>query len=199
MAEVFAFAATCVLLIITPGPGVLSVAGVGAGFGFAAGSKYLWGLCLGNFLVALAVISGLAAAALAIPYVRETLLVVSIAYIFYLAVKIAFAGSRIGIIEAKTAPRLFDGVMLQAVNPKAYLVNSLLFSGFGIFAGNIVLEMLIKISLWVAIWIPIHFAWLAAGVFINRLDLSVPVQRTINIFMAASMLIVVALAVYSEL
>ena len=40
--------------------------------------------------------------------------------------------------------------------------------------------------------------WLL-GVFIHRLDLSVPVQRTINIFMAASMLIVVALAVYSEL
>ena len=42
------------LLIITPGPGVLSTAGVGAAFGWHRGLFYIAGLCLGtlkNFLV----------------------------------------------------------------------------------------------------------------------------------------------------
>ena len=55
------FAAAVFLLIITPGPGVLSVAGVGSAFGFRAGLGYLAGLGVGNSAVALAVISGLAA------------------------------------------------------------------------------------------------------------------------------------------
>ena len=57
----FAFAAAVFFLLITPGPGVLSTAGVGAGFGFRPGARYVLGLFLGTNLVALAVVSGLAA------------------------------------------------------------------------------------------------------------------------------------------
>ena len=48
-------------LLATPGPGVLSTAGVGAAYGRAAGHRYVAGLCLGTNLVALAVVSGVAA------------------------------------------------------------------------------------------------------------------------------------------
>ena len=41
------FAAAVLFLIITPGPGVLSTAGVGSGFGFRAGLGYVGGLFLG--------------------------------------------------------------------------------------------------------------------------------------------------------
>ena len=47
------FIAACLLLISTPGPGVLSTAGVGAGFGFRTGSRYVFGLCIGTNMVAL--------------------------------------------------------------------------------------------------------------------------------------------------
>ena len=56
------FAAAVFFLIVTPGPGVLSTAGVGSGFGFRAGLAYVGGLFAGNNLVALAVVSGIAMA-----------------------------------------------------------------------------------------------------------------------------------------
>ncbi|MEM9279982.1 MAG: LysE family translocator [Pseudomonadota bacterium] len=194
MAELYVFALACILLIITPGPGVLSVAGVGSGFGFAKGSLYLWGLCLGNFLVALTVASGIAATVFATPYVRELLLVISILYMLYLALKIAFAGSKVGFIEADKAPKFRDGLALQAVNPKAYVANSFLFSGFPILPDNILVETAIKLVVWVAIWIPIHFGWLMAGIGLRQMNLSPSVQRAINMIMAISMIAVVLLA-----
>lgn len=192
------FALACIFLIITPGPGVLSVAGVGSGFGFAAGSRYLWGLCLGNLMVGVAVVSGLAATIFAIPYIREVLLTLSVAYMIYLAGKVAFAGSKVGFIEATKAPRFYDGIALQAINPKAYVANTVLFTGFGFLPDNLATEVTLKFVIWTAIWIPIHFAWLLIGIGLRRMNLSENTQRAINIFMALSMLAVVALAISSS-
>ena len=50
-----------ILLLLTPGPGVLSTAGVGSAFGPWRGILYVTGLFLGTNAVAVAVISGLSA------------------------------------------------------------------------------------------------------------------------------------------
>ena len=89
-----AFAFAVFLLIITPGPGVLSLAGVGTAYGWTHGIRYLTGLWIGNNLVSLAVISGLAALVLANPVIRTILLFASAAYLIYLAARVAFAGAR---------------------------------------------------------------------------------------------------------
>ena len=146
-------------------------------------------------MVATAVISGLAAAVFAIPYVREILLILSLAYMLYLAAKVAFAGSKIGFIEATEAPQFKDGIALQAINPKAYVANTVLFSGFSFMPEHLVSEVAIKLAIWTAIWIPIHFAWLMVGITLRRMNLPETAQRAINIFMAISMLIVVGLAI----
>ena len=72
-------------LIATPGPGVLSLAGVGAAYGFRRAMPYLVGLLVGNWLVLLLVASGLAALVLANPVIRWVLFVASLAYLVYLA------------------------------------------------------------------------------------------------------------------
>ena len=191
------FAAAVVLLIITPGPGVLSIAGVGAAYGFRAGLKYLIGLFLGTNLVMAAVITGLAAIVLSVPVIRTVLMIASVAYLLYLAARIALAGSRIAFIEAKTAPGVGAGVLLQVINPKAYAVNTALITGFGFAPDNLVFETVSKVIIMNAIWIPIHLIWLWAGVTLHRLNLSERTQRLINFAMAAAMLAVVALAIYS--
>ena len=66
----FTFALAVFLLIITPGPGVMSLAGVGAAFGWRQGIEYLGGLFIGTNVVCLAVISGLAAIVLADTVIR---------------------------------------------------------------------------------------------------------------------------------
>ena len=188
------FVAAVFLLIITPGPGVLSTAGVGSAFGFRAGLSYLAGLGVGNSAVALAVVSGLAAVILAEPAIRTVLLFASIAYLVYLAAKIALSGSRIAFIEKESAPGFVNGLLLQAINPKCYAVNTTFFTGFPFWPENLLGETIVKLILMNLLWVPIHLLWLYAGVSLKRLDLAPGTQRAINIFMAVAMLGVVALA-----
>ncbi|MEO1471836.1 MAG: LysE family transporter, partial [Pseudomonadota bacterium] len=185
------------LLIVTPGPGVMSTAGVGAAYGFRPGLAYVLGLFIGTNLVALAVISGLAAVVLSVPAVRWGLMAASVAYLVYLASKIAFAGARIAFIEATRPPGIGAGMALQAINPKAYAVNTALFTGFAFYPESLAVETGLKLVIVNAIWIPIHLGWLWAGVAVHRLDLAPGTQRAINYAMAAAMLGVVGLAVLS--
>ena len=124
------FCLAVLFLVITPGPGVLSTAGVGSGFGYRAGLAYVGGLFVGNNVVAGLVISGVAAVALAVPWLRSVLLFASTAYLLYLAGKIAFAGSRIAFIHSERAPGFWNGLALQPINPKAYVMNVTAFASF---------------------------------------------------------------------
>jgi threonine/homoserine/homoserine lactone efflux protein len=192
------FAAAVLFLIITPGPGVLSTAGVGAAFGARAGSLYVAGLFIGTNLVCLGVVSGLTAALLADERLRIILFSASILYLGYLALRIALAGSKIAFIERAAPPGVGGGILLQAVNPKAYAVNTALFTGFNFLPDNYALEIALKFLIVNAIWIPIHFAWLWAGITLRRMNLPTRTQRIINVVMAGSMLAVVALAAVSQ-
>lgn len=193
------FTAAIFLLLITPGPGVLSLAGVGAAFGFRSGLRYMTGLFLGTNMVALAVVTGLGALVLASPVIRVILLGMSTCYLLYLAARIALAGSNIAFSPAARQPGLRDGLLLQAVNPKAYVVNTTLFSGFPIFAGSYTAEVAVKFVIINVIWISIHFLWLWAGASVKRMALPARTQRIINVGMALAMLIVVGLAAWSAL
>lgn len=192
------FALAVFFLIVTPGPGVLSLAGVGSGFGAPAGRRYLWGLAIGNNLVMLAVISGLAALVLADPRIRTLLFVASTCYLLYLAARIAFAGARIAFIERSAAPGVRGGILLQLINPKAYAVLTALFSGFDFMPEAVLSQMLFKIVIFNAIWFPIHFGWLWAGITLRAMALSASTQRAVNIAMAAAMVCVVCLAVLAQ-
>ena len=192
------FALAVFALLITPGPGVLSVAGVGSAFGFSPGVRYISGLFVGTNLVALAVVSGMAAVLQANDSIRVILMVVSVGYLTYLAYKIAFAGSRIGFSEAKTAPGFWSGIILQTVNPKAYAVNTAFLTGLPFWPESLLVETALKFLIMNMIWLPIHFIWLYAGMALHRLDLDPRVQRRINFAMAASLLAAVALAFFAQ-
>lgn len=189
-----AFALAVFFLIITPGPGVLSLAGVGSAYGYRPAARYVAGLWAGTNMVASAVVSGVAAAVLADQRIRLALLVAAGAYLLYLAFRIAFAGTRIAFISPRRAPSFWNGVLLQVVNPKAYAVNTAFFSGFAFWPSSLATETLLKFLILNAIWIPIHLAWLTAGVAVRRLELAPRTQFVINLVMAALMLAVVALA-----
>ncbi len=188
------FAAAIFFLIITPGPGVLSAAGVSAAFGMRAGLRYVLGLMIGNAAVMLAVITGLAALILASPVIRTVLMVASTLYLLYLAARIALAGSKIAFIDAEKEPGILGGFLLQPINPKAYVVNTFLFANFPIYPDAYVTEVVIKALVFNAIWLPLHVLWVWFGSALRRLNLPDRQQRAINVAMAVSMLIVVALA-----
>ena len=189
------FAISVFLLIITPGPGVLSTAGFGAAYGFKQSLRYVFGLFLGTNLVFLAVASGLIAVLLSVPSLRIFLLFLSTCYLFYLASKIALAGSNIAFIKAKAPPGITSGVLLQAINPKAYVVNTTFVSGFAFYQSSFAIELIIKFFIINAIWIPLHLVWLYAGTVLHDLNLSNKNQRIINLMLSFSMIAAVVISI----
>lgn len=191
------FLLACLFILSTPGPGVLSTAGLGAAYGFRAGYAYIAGLFVGSNLVMFAVVSGLAAIMLQISGLRTILLIASTSYLVYLAARIAFAGSKVGFIQSDKKLGFGSAITLQIINPKAYVVGTTMFSGFPIFPDAFMQEVIVKATILNLVWIPVHFGWLYAGASIKRLALSNEAQRRINIFMALAMLAVVGLATLS--
>jgi threonine/homoserine/homoserine lactone efflux protein len=191
------FFLACLFILTTPGPGVLSTAGLGAAYGFRAGFAYIAGLFVGSNLVMLAVVTGLAAIVFQINGLRTVLLILSTSYLIYLAARIAFAGSKVAFIHSDKQPGFWSAIMLQIINPKAYVVGTTLFSGFPIFPDAFLSEVIIKVIVLNAVWIPVHFGWLYAGASLKRLNMSDTTQLCINIFMAIAMLAVVGLAALS--
>lgn len=191
------FTVAVFFLLITPGPGVLTTAGIGSGYGWSAGVRFLIGLFIGTNLVAIAVVSGLAAILFSVPWLRNVLMVVSIGYLFYLAIRIAFSRSRIAFIESRKPLGLLNGIALQIINPKAYAVNTALFSGFAFWPESLLAETLVKFAVINAIWVPIHFIWLGAGVGLHRLNLTERAQFLVNLGMALAMLAVVGLTAWA--
>ncbi len=189
------FAISVFLLIVTPGPGVLSTAGFGAAYGFKKSLSYVFGLFLGTNLVFLAVASGLIAVLLSIPSLRIFLLILSTCYLFYLASKIALAGSNIAFIKAKAPPGITSGVLLQVINPKAYVVNTTFVSGFAFYQSSFAIELIIKFFIINAIWIPLHLLWLYAGTVLHDLNLSNRNQRIINLMLSFSMIAAVVISI----
>ena len=188
------FAFSVFLLIVTPGPGVLSTAGFGAAYGFNKSLRYVFGLFLGTNLVFFAVATGLIAILLSLPSLRIFLLILSTCYLFYLASKIALAGSKISFIKAKSPPGIISGILLQAINPKAYVVNTTFVSGFAFYQSSFAVELIIKFFIMNSIWIPLHLLWLYVGTVLYELNLSNRNQRVINIMMSISMVVVVVIS-----
>ena len=88
---------------------------------------------------------------------------------------------------------------MQAINPKAYAVNTTWLSGFALFPESLAFETLIKFIVINLVWIPIHLLWLGAGNSVNRLDLAPRTHAAINIGMALALAAVVVLALLSLL
>jgi threonine/homoserine/homoserine lactone efflux protein len=188
------FLAAVILLTATPGPGVLSVAGVGAAFGRRAGLRFVLGVFIGTNAVAVLAASGLAAVVMAEPRLRLALTVVSAVYLGWLALRIAMQGDRIALAAHARPPGVAGGIVLQLANPKCHAVNLSLFSGFpfsGVVVGG---EIAMKFALINAVWVPVHFAWLAGGDALSRIELGPGSRRALNLGMAATMLAAVVLA-----
>lgn len=182
------------LLIGTPGPGVLTLAGIGAAFGSREGQRFLAGLFIGHNLVSMAVIGGLAATVLAVPGLREILALTAALYILWLAFRIATVQSRIAFVENLSPPGFMGGLAFQAINPKAYAVSTAIFANFPLMPENLGQEITLKLLIFNVLWLMSHSAWLYLGLSLRRLDLTEHKQHIANYVMACALIIAVALA-----
>ena len=187
------------LMMVTPGPGVLSLAGVGAGFGWKVGMMYLIGLFFGTNGVALLVVLGFKQFLFEIEGVELTFLFLSLSYLSFLSWRIATSENKTSFKQSFKAPKLYEGIFLQFVNPKAYVVQGHLFVVLSLGMASYNVEILTKFIIVNSIWIPIHLFWLWLGISLKRWSLASNKQVWVNRGMGLSLFAVVILSAVMEL
>ena len=187
------------LMMVTPGPGVLSLAGVGAGFGWKVGMMYLIGLFFGTNGVALLVVLGFKEFLFEIDGVEITFLLLSLSYLSFLSWRIATSDNKTGFKQSLKAPRLYEGIFLQFVNPKAYVVQGHLFVVLSLGMASYSTEIIVKFIIVNSIWIPIHILWLWLGISLKKWSLAVNKQVWVNRGMGLALFAVVILSAIMEL
>ena len=187
------------LMMVTPGPGVLSLAGVGAGFGWKVGMMYLIGLFFGTNGVALLVVLGFKQFLFEIDGVEITFLLLSLSYLSFLSWRIATSDNKTRFKLSLKAPRLYEGIFLQFVNPKAYVVQGHLFVVLSLGMASYSTEIIVKFIIVNSIWIPIHLLWLWLGISLKKWSLGVNKQIWVNRGMGLALFAVVVLSAFMEL
>ena len=187
------------LMMVTPGPGVLSLAGVGAGFGWRVGMMYLIGLFLGTNGVALLVVLGFKQFLFEIEGVELTFLFLSLSYLSFLSWRIATSDNKTGFKQSLKAPKLYEGIFLQFVNPKAYVVQGHLFVVLSLGINSYNAEIITKFIIVNSIWIPIHLLWLWLGISLKKWSLASKKQTFVNRAMGLALFAVVILSAIMEL
>ena len=124
-----------------------------------------------------------------IPFVEPLFLIISLTYLTWIAWRIAFSNNETTIKSIKKEPTFFEAIFLQLINPKAYLVNGVLFAGFPIENFNLKEIILTKIIIINLVWIPVHFFWLWLGIRLRSWGLESGKQKTVNKFMGLSLLL----------
>jgi len=187
------------LMMVTPGPGVLSLAGVGAGFGWRVGMMYLIGLFFGTNGVALLVVLGFKQFLFEIEGVELTFLFLSLSYLSFLSWRIATSDNKTGFKQSLKAPKLYEGIFLQFVNPKAYVVQGHLFVVLSLGISSYNAEIITKFIIVNSIWIPIHLLWLWLGISLKKWSLASKKQTLVNRVMGLALFAVVILSAIMEL
>ena len=113
----------------TPGPANMALMATGARYGFRAALPFVAGVALGKQLVIWPVGFGLMELATAAPGVFTALKWACVAYICWLAWKVA--NLRLGAPEAQqAAPGFFAGLAVHPLNPKAWALISTGFTSY---------------------------------------------------------------------
>jgi len=191
------FSLAVTLLMLTPGPAVLMIANIGVNFDFRKGVPFVFGVIVGANVVALSVVLGIASVINTYTLLRLILLIISSIFIFYLAVKILMQNSVKETTSNFRKINFYDGLVLQILNPKNYIVQITLFSGFLIWNDNFILEAFIKLVIANMIWFPMHLLWLLLGVTLKKMQLSRKSLKILNMVMAGSLLSFIAMAFFN--
>jgi threonine/homoserine/homoserine lactone efflux protein len=126
---------------------------------------------------------------------RTLLVVISAAYILWLAYRVATAPPLSSQPTASAAPSLVGGTVLGVANPKAWVAIGAVFVSAHL-ADAAATDAASKIGLLTAMIILICGTWLIAGALLTRLLRDPHVSRIINWALAAALVGATALAIF---
>jgi threonine/homoserine/homoserine lactone efflux protein len=176
----------------SPGPATISLAAAGSSFGVRRSLGYLAGVAAGTAVVLVAVATGITATVLAVPAMRPVLLVVSAAYILWLAWRITTA-PRLGDRTA-TVPSVVGGTVLGVANPKAWVAIAAAFASARL-ADTATTDAAAKLAVLVVVMVLILVAWLVAGAAFASVLRDPDRVRIVNLVLAVALVVAAGLAV----
>jgi threonine/homoserine/homoserine lactone efflux protein len=184
---------TALAIMGSPGPATISLTAAGSAYGVRRSLGYLTGIVAGTVVVLVAVATGITAALLAVPVLRSVLVVLSVAYILWLAYHIATA-SPPSDRPADAAPSLAGGILLGVANPKAWVAIAAVFASARL-ASTTTADTAAKVAVLSLVVVLIMAAWLLAGACFAS-TLRDPFRaRVVNLTLAAALVAATALAI----
>jgi threonine/homoserine/homoserine lactone efflux protein len=184
---------TALAIMGSPGPATISLTAAGSAYGVRRSLGYLTGIVAGTAVVLVAVATGITAALLAVPVLRSVLVVLSVAYILWLAYHIATA-SPPSDQPAAAAPSLAGGVLLGVANPKAWVAIAAVFASTRL-ASTATADAVAKVAVLSLVVVLIMAVWLLTGAWFAS-TLRDPFRaRVVNLTLAAALVAATALAI----
>lgn len=151
---------------ITPGPVNLVALNRGARFGFRASARHITGATVGFTLLLLLIGLGLYELLERAPILMRGIQWGGVAFLLYMAWRLAVDDGRLEPAAAGNGPSLLDGALMQWLNPKAWLASV---AGMGLFAANgDVLRVWLFAGLYFVICYGSIACWAGAGAFLSR-------------------------------
>ncbi len=173
---------------ITPGPNNLMLMASGANFGMRRTMPHMMGVGLGFVFMVILVGLGLAGLFEQFPILHTVLKVVSVAYLLWLAWKIATAAPKINTVEETGKPFTFlQAAAFQWVNPKAWTMAITAIT-FYVAADQRIWGTLLVAFVFGAVNIPCITLWAWMGKQVRRV-LNTPKRLRIFNFIMALLLV----------
>jgi threonine/homoserine/homoserine lactone efflux protein len=191
--QAVAFLLFAVVAAGTPGPSNLLLTATGASVGVVRGLPCLLGVSVGMGVMMFVVAFGLGRVVLASPTILRLLHWGGVAFLLWLAWKVATAG--IGSADAGRRPVGFLGAAaFQWINPKSWLVSASAAGTYlGAGSGPALAQAIAFGGLFVLASLPCCFVWLAFGATGQRVLRGTRARRVFNIVMGALLAASIAL------
>ena len=168
----------------TPGPNNVMLAASGANFGFRRTLPHIFGIVIGFCSLVLAAGFGLAQLFALLPWLYDSLKIISFLFLLYLAWKIGSAGRTT--TKNKDKPLSFvQAASFQLINPKGITVIISSVTAYTSTAENVGTEVTILFFVFAIFTVCATCAWTAFGTGIARLLKSQSRLRKFNITMAS--------------
>lgn len=185
----FAMLAYALAMSATPGPNTLMLLASGVNHGYRPTVPHQLGIILGLATLLALVGAGLGAALLSMPAVLTGLRLAAIAYMLWLAWKIATSAAPDSAPDAKGRPLSFlEAALFQWINPKAW---AMALSGVAAYTRpeDYAVTLGVLIAILLAISFPVTSAWVAAGVKLRAVLQRPSALRAFNWTMAGLLVV----------
>lgn len=179
------------VMSITPGPNNTMLLASGVNFGFRRTMPHMLGITCGCMVMMIAIALGLGQIFTRYPALYSAMEIVSVAYLLYLAWKIA--GSRGLSLDAgnERPMTFFQAAAFQWVNPKAWMMAVTGVTAFHL-NDNLLVNALLLTAAFAIVNLPSITVWAAFGLAVRRFLTSPGVLRAFNWTMAALLLASIA-------